>query len=379
LVIENGSGEGVVNTNVPAILAKNADKAVIVQDKNSDQWVVQKKDGKTKITKVKGGGLSPSTAIDILLLDDVEKLILEVLIDYVKQTAEFKKTQGEKNPAKGGGPSLFDFEWRRMIADALPECFQPYKDNLDVIENKLKDITSSTQKVKSFAALVKEKLRSITKPKKADVEAKVCEAIVEDLPLIDIPTERTYLTPVGTPITLTGKHSINSICGSATAFPDGTLLNFTINGKTYVAKFERLGPPRFYGYYEFTNNQYGDVYTDPNSYKTGKTDIVFVQRTVEGGKATGKLYLGEYSITDNKTNQQIASNGGLPIRIDAIILPEQKQNTRSYSVTFDCPVTPLDEYLTTTNNRIQKWLSAKGLKADLYFSDCATGTATHIT
>jgi len=65
LVITKEDGQTVVNTDVPAILAKEPEKAVIIEGKNGDQFVVQKKDGKTIVTKVPGGGLLATGAVAV--------------------------------------------------------------------------------------------------------------------------------------------------------------------------------------------------------------------------------------------------------------------------------------------------------------------------
>ena len=45
------------NTEVAAILAANPGQAIIIEDKNGDQWVVEKDGDGAKVTKVEGGGL----------------------------------------------------------------------------------------------------------------------------------------------------------------------------------------------------------------------------------------------------------------------------------------------------------------------------------
>jgi hypothetical protein len=51
-----------VNTEVPAILKDAPEKAVIIEDKNGDQWVVQKGG---QVTKVEGGGLQPGVTTPV--------------------------------------------------------------------------------------------------------------------------------------------------------------------------------------------------------------------------------------------------------------------------------------------------------------------------
>src|SRR5690606_3608383 len=67
-----------------AILADAPEKAVIVQDGNGDQWVVQKDkaSGETQVTKVPGGGLSPVGAASDFEIDIVKKALRELRKDY---------------------------------------------------------------------------------------------------------------------------------------------------------------------------------------------------------------------------------------------------------------------------------------------------------
>jgi TANFOR domain-containing protein len=56
-----------VNKDIAPILTNNPGKAIVIEDKNGDQWVVQKDKttGETKVTKVEGGGLNPTSNIPI--------------------------------------------------------------------------------------------------------------------------------------------------------------------------------------------------------------------------------------------------------------------------------------------------------------------------
>jgi hypothetical protein len=74
LVVVGTDGQPMVVTEIPAILANAPEKAVIIQDKNGDQWVVQRgENGTNKVTKVEGGGLPPLSGIPVSD-DDIDLL-----------------------------------------------------------------------------------------------------------------------------------------------------------------------------------------------------------------------------------------------------------------------------------------------------------------
>jgi hypothetical protein len=81
VIIVDASGATYVNKEIPAILADAPEKAIIIEDKNGDQWVVQK-DG--KVTRVPAGGLSPT--MDVVVseeaLDMVKQALQELHLDY---------------------------------------------------------------------------------------------------------------------------------------------------------------------------------------------------------------------------------------------------------------------------------------------------------
>lgn len=80
LMIEDENGHTYVNKDIKSILADAPEKAVIIEDKNGDQWVVQK-DG--KITRVPAGGLSP----------DMNVRVSEEALDYVKRALQELHTE----------------------------------------------------------------------------------------------------------------------------------------------------------------------------------------------------------------------------------------------------------------------------------------------
>lgn len=67
IIIEDSNGNTIPVPDIRPILVDAPEKAVIIEDKNGEQWVVQKdkETGSTKVTKIEGGGLPPASAIAI--------------------------------------------------------------------------------------------------------------------------------------------------------------------------------------------------------------------------------------------------------------------------------------------------------------------------
>jgi TANFOR domain-containing protein len=99
LIITQEGGQTVVNTEVPAILAKAPDKAIIVEDKNGDQYVVQKDKttGQTKVTKVEGGGLAPEVMQDSQVKNAVVVLVLEQFEEEIDAWLRVNGKGGEED------------------------------------------------------------------------------------------------------------------------------------------------------------------------------------------------------------------------------------------------------------------------------------------
>jgi TANFOR domain-containing protein len=90
LVVTDKDGNETGNAEVIQLLNAYPTKALIIEDKNGDQWVVQKgTDGKPKVTKVEGGGLGlpssprnncpPNVNCDISLVSPEAEAVLRVL------------------------------------------------------------------------------------------------------------------------------------------------------------------------------------------------------------------------------------------------------------------------------------------------------------
>lgn len=84
LNIYDANGNVTTNAEVAQILLASPDKAIIIQDKNGDQYVVQKEGDRTKITKVPGGGLMPSSAVPVTeeAIDIVRKALRQIRNEY---------------------------------------------------------------------------------------------------------------------------------------------------------------------------------------------------------------------------------------------------------------------------------------------------------
>jgi hypothetical protein len=84
LNITDSDGNVTTNAEVTQILLASSDKAIIIQDKNGDQFVVQKDGDKTKITKVAGGGLQPTgtTAVSEESIDIIKEAVRALRKEY---------------------------------------------------------------------------------------------------------------------------------------------------------------------------------------------------------------------------------------------------------------------------------------------------------
>jgi TANFOR domain-containing protein len=147
LIITQTSGETVANTEVPAILAKAPDKAVIIQDKNGDQFVVQKKDGQTTVTKVEGGGLQPGGNTNVATSE--AKLIAEILQRFSKQIASVITPVREPVFPKGAGPMAEIYN-----IPLLPSCMPEAQEQLKIIKAYADKTSANENKLNAFVAEV---------------------------------------------------------------------------------------------------------------------------------------------------------------------------------------------------------------------------------
>ena len=88
LTITDANDKTYTNSEIAKILIDSPGKAVIIEDKNGNQWVVQKDvaTGEVKITAAPGGGLSPT--MDVVVsgeaLEIVKQAVVELSIKYNK-------------------------------------------------------------------------------------------------------------------------------------------------------------------------------------------------------------------------------------------------------------------------------------------------------
>jgi TANFOR domain-containing protein len=86
VILASADGKTYTNSDVPKILVDAPGKAIIIEDKAGNQWVVQKdpSTGNTKVTPVPGGGLSPN--MDVVVsqeaLDIVRKALKQLADEY---------------------------------------------------------------------------------------------------------------------------------------------------------------------------------------------------------------------------------------------------------------------------------------------------------
>lgn len=87
--IIDSQGNTIANAEVIQVLNTYPDKAIIIEDKNGDQWVVEKDKttGQTKVSKVSGGGLQPyqNVAVSDEALNYVKKALKSLRKEYDDQ------------------------------------------------------------------------------------------------------------------------------------------------------------------------------------------------------------------------------------------------------------------------------------------------------
>jgi hypothetical protein len=89
ITITDSENNTIANAEVMQVLVSVPDKAIIIEDKNGDQWVVQKDPatGQTKVTPVEGGGLTPGSNVPVSSddLNIVRKALRELRREYTDQ------------------------------------------------------------------------------------------------------------------------------------------------------------------------------------------------------------------------------------------------------------------------------------------------------
>lgn len=95
LTMIDNEGKETGNAEVLQVLATVPEKAIIIEDKNGDQWVVQKDGDGTKVTKVEGGGLSPAGNME--LSADDKRIIIKALKEIRAENAPEKVKASDDN------------------------------------------------------------------------------------------------------------------------------------------------------------------------------------------------------------------------------------------------------------------------------------------
>jgi len=115
LIITGSDGKTYINKDIPAILINAPGKAIIIEDKNGDQWVVQKdkNTGETKITKVNDGGLSPT--MDVVVSDEAKDFVKRALIALGTEynDAALARLENELQDSRNATQKLIDDEFKK--------------------------------------------------------------------------------------------------------------------------------------------------------------------------------------------------------------------------------------------------------------------------
>ena len=188
VTIIDSEGNSFPNNEIPQMLIDAPEKAIIIEDKNGDQWVVQKdENGNTKATKVPGGGLvvgPDGKLIESKELRKLDQMILDALNKYKKAIEDYQASIKQTQLGKGGGPSLFDDELEMLLIN-LPVCLESQKENLGVISSNIDQYKDFKSEIgKQFVSTIYEVLTPDF-PTDADkdnvpverVEGEVCEAL----------------------------------------------------------------------------------------------------------------------------------------------------------------------------------------------------------
>ena len=83
----DATGQQTIIPEIPAILKDAPEKAVIIEDKNGDQWVVQKEGEGYKTSKVSGGGLQTGSNVLVsdYAIDIIKRSLRELRKEYDEQ------------------------------------------------------------------------------------------------------------------------------------------------------------------------------------------------------------------------------------------------------------------------------------------------------
>ncbi|MFN4956192.1 MAG: hypothetical protein ACK5E7_01390, partial [Cyclobacteriaceae bacterium] len=116
-----------INRDIATVLQEHPGKAVVIEDKNGEQYVVQKDKttGKTTVTKVEGGGLRPSGNINLPndVVEIVKKAIRSLRDQYSNSVIAQKNTQlvSQKSELK----AIIDTNNKKFLPQANPATTEP--------------------------------------------------------------------------------------------------------------------------------------------------------------------------------------------------------------------------------------------------------------
>jgi TANFOR domain-containing protein len=148
VVVTTEDGKTMPNPQITAILKDAPGKAIIIEDKNGDQWVVQKDraTGETKVTKVEGGGLSPTYNIHVS--DDALALVKKALISLrTEYTGE--RMQTIIQDLKTNQKALDDYNTGHNPQASNPQTANTDTDTLSINGQKVESLFFDFVEVKS--------------------------------------------------------------------------------------------------------------------------------------------------------------------------------------------------------------------------------------
>jgi len=244
-------------------------KAMIIEDKNGDQWVITKEG---KVEAVKGGGLAVGADGKLLnrqQLRQLDRMILAALRKYKKaiedyQTANRPATAPAKSKGGPGDPNTDDYGYG--ILAELPLCLASHTDELEQIQAQLFTLVDSTgTDFSDFATIVKERITQGENATQEQVDAAVCATLVEsrNSKIIETASIKTleitasnkikyviYFTPAGRPIILPIEAKPDFSTSTNLPVALGCLVGFTLNGKYYGGTYKKFhnNKIRFQGY-----------------------------------------------------------------------------------------------------------------------------------
>jgi len=159
LLITGSDSKTYTNTAIAAVLTESPGKAVIIQDKNGDQYVVQKDNatGGTNVTKVEGGGLPPVTNIPVTEdeVDLLKKALAEIKNDY--PDSKVKSLESIYRSSKATLSDYHDKVRRETVNGPLPSVTAL---KTDVIVLAAQPITTGSDEFSSVSVAYKQAERA---------------------------------------------------------------------------------------------------------------------------------------------------------------------------------------------------------------------------